>query len=150
MFPDEFHLATLQKFLSACASLHKSVNVKNIVISLLDRLAAFAKRDDTEGIPDDLQLFDIFCDEATRIIEARTDMPLQHALALYVSLTNLAISCYPSRLDHVDSVLAKVSELLTARSITNTDAQDPAAGRELGKLLRTPIDTYKNVLTVLK
>ncbi len=43
-----------------------------------------AQRDDTEGIPDNLQLFDIFCDEATRIIEARTDMPLQHALALYV------------------------------------------------------------------
>jgi hypothetical protein len=35
VFPDEFHLASLTNFLEACAELQPSVNVKNIVISLI-------------------------------------------------------------------------------------------------------------------
>jgi vacuolar protein sorting-associated protein 35 len=38
VFPDEFHLETLNSFLKACAELLASVNVKNILISLLNRL----------------------------------------------------------------------------------------------------------------
>ena len=36
---------TLGPFLSACANLHPRVNIKNIVIALIDRLAAFAARE---------------------------------------------------------------------------------------------------------
>ncbi|KAI8366710.1 vacuolar protein sorting-associated protein 35 [Radiomyces spectabilis] len=45
VFPDEFHLRTLQPFLSATAQLHSEVNVKQIIISLIDRLAAYASRE---------------------------------------------------------------------------------------------------------
>lgn len=45
VFPDDFHLRTLQPFLSATAQLHPKVNVKQIIISLIDRLAAFAARE---------------------------------------------------------------------------------------------------------
>ena len=38
VFPDEFHLQTLSAFLRACAELHPHVNVKNIIIALIDRL----------------------------------------------------------------------------------------------------------------
>lgn len=37
VFPDEFHLRTLNNFLMACAELHQNVNVKNIIIALIDR-----------------------------------------------------------------------------------------------------------------
>ncbi|XP_010122813.1 PREDICTED: vacuolar protein sorting-associated protein 35, partial [Chlamydotis macqueenii] len=36
VFPDEFHLQTLNPFLRACAELHQNVNVKNIIIALID------------------------------------------------------------------------------------------------------------------
>lgn len=49
VFPDEFHLRTLQPFLSATAQLHPKVNVKQIIISLIDRLAAFATREGEEN-----------------------------------------------------------------------------------------------------
>lgn len=39
VFPDEFHLATLQTFLRSCAELNEDVPVKNIVIALIDRYA---------------------------------------------------------------------------------------------------------------
>ena len=45
VFPDEFHLHTLDQFLSATARLHPHVNVKAIVIGLMDRLSAYAARE---------------------------------------------------------------------------------------------------------
>lgn len=45
VFTDDFHLHTLTPFLGACANLHPRVNIKNIVIALIDRLAAFAARE---------------------------------------------------------------------------------------------------------
>lgn len=44
VFPDELHLATLTNFLNACGQLHPAVNVKNVIISLIDRLALYAQR----------------------------------------------------------------------------------------------------------
>ncbi|GAB7363127.1 hypothetical protein MBLNU230_g3416t1 [Neophaeotheca triangularis] len=44
VFPDEFHLHTLDQFLSATARLNPHVNVKAIVIGLMDRLSAYAAR----------------------------------------------------------------------------------------------------------
>ena len=37
VFPDEFQLQTLNGFLKACADLQPEVNVKNIIISLINR-----------------------------------------------------------------------------------------------------------------
>jgi len=44
VFSDELHLHTLNEFLSATAQLNKGVDVKQIVISLIDRFANFAAR----------------------------------------------------------------------------------------------------------
>ncbi|PKY43750.1 vacuolar protein sorting-associated protein 35 [Rhizophagus irregularis] len=45
VFHDDFHLRTLGPYLSATALLHPKVNVKQIVIALIDRLAAYAARE---------------------------------------------------------------------------------------------------------
>ncbi|KAI9675833.1 MAG: Vacuolar protein sorting-associated protein 35 [Trizodia sp. TS-e1964] len=45
VFPDEFHLHTLDQFLSAIARLNPHVNVKAIVIGLMDRLSAYSARE---------------------------------------------------------------------------------------------------------
>ena len=52
MFQDDFHLRTLDSFLSATAQLQRNVNVKQIVISLIDRFSNYAARVRDEG-PDD-------------------------------------------------------------------------------------------------
>jgi vacuolar protein sorting-associated protein 35 len=44
VFPDDFHLQTLDPFLKSCAQLQVDVNVKNIIISLIDRLTAYHQR----------------------------------------------------------------------------------------------------------
>ncbi|RKP33958.1 vacuolar protein sorting-associated protein 35, partial [Dimargaris cristalligena] len=45
VFEDDFHLRTLTPLLSATAQLDPKVSVKNIVIALLDRIAAYAARE---------------------------------------------------------------------------------------------------------
>jgi vacuolar protein sorting-associated protein 35 len=50
VFPDEFHLYTLDLFLSATTRLNPHVNVKGIVVGLMDRLSAYAQRQ-TESEP---------------------------------------------------------------------------------------------------
>lgn len=61
------------------------VNVKNIIIALIDRLALFAARDDgTGGIPKELQLFDIFSQEISSIISGRKEMPPEDIVSLQV------------------------------------------------------------------
>merc|ERR1711963_228308 len=103
VFPDEMHLATLNSFLGACAQLHPSVNVKNIIISPIDRLALFAQREDESGgIPQEIQLFDVFSQEIANIIRAKKEMPAEDIVSLQVSLINLAHKCYAERLDYVD------------------------------------------------
>ncbi|TIC16552.1 vacuolar protein sorting-associated protein 35 [Wallemia mellicola] len=45
VFPDEFQLNTLGPFLAAAAQLNTRVNIKQVVISLIDRLSMYAKRE---------------------------------------------------------------------------------------------------------
>ncbi|KAI2609567.1 vacuolar protein sorting-associated protein 35 [Hypoxylon fragiforme] len=53
VFPDEFHLHTLDQFLAAVSRLNPHVNVKAIVIGLMDRLSAYAERESQEEVSDD-------------------------------------------------------------------------------------------------
>lgn len=53
VFTDEFHLRTLGPFLSATAQLHPKVNIKQIVIALIDRLAAYAAREAENDSPEE-------------------------------------------------------------------------------------------------
>jgi len=53
VFTDDFHLHTLGQFLGACANLHPRVNIKNIVIALIDRLASFAAREAENEDPEE-------------------------------------------------------------------------------------------------
>jgi len=45
VFPDEFHLHTLDQFLGAVSKLNPHVNVKAIVVGLMDRLSSYAERE---------------------------------------------------------------------------------------------------------
>ncbi|EDU51601.1 vacuolar protein sorting-associated protein 35 [Pyrenophora tritici-repentis Pt-1C-BFP] len=52
VFPDEFHLHTLDQFLSAVARLNPHVNVKAIVVGLMDRLSSYAQREAESESPE--------------------------------------------------------------------------------------------------
>jgi vacuolar protein sorting-associated protein 35 len=53
VFPDEYHLHTLDQMLSAIARLNPHVNMKAIVIGLMDRLSSYAARESEAESPDE-------------------------------------------------------------------------------------------------
>lgn len=53
VFPDEYHLHTLDQFLGAVSRLNPHVNVKAIVIGLMDRLSEYAERENTTETEED-------------------------------------------------------------------------------------------------
>ncbi|KAF5299578.1 hypothetical protein FQR65_LT09383 [Abscondita terminalis] len=156
VFPDEFHLQTLNPFLKSCAELETGVNVKNIVISLMERLAAFSQRSEgielgqvDEGVPSNVQLFEVFSDQVTSIITNRQDLPVEDMVSLQVALVNLALKCYPDRVDYVDKVMLSSAEVFHRLGMEHFESNSLVA-KELQKLLKIPIDNYNNLLTVLK
>jgi vacuolar protein sorting-associated protein 35 len=68
VFPDEYHLHTLDQFLAAVSRLNPHVNVKAIVIGLMDRLSAYAAREsEAEPIEDRQKLEE---DGLAKLLEA--------------------------------------------------------------------------------
>ena len=55
VFPDEYHLHTLDQMLSAIARLNPHVDMKKIVIGLMDRLSSYAQRETESGSAEERQ-----------------------------------------------------------------------------------------------
>ncbi|RMZ77968.1 hypothetical protein DV738_g4157, partial [Chaetothyriales sp. CBS 135597] len=53
VFPDDYHLHTLDQVLSAVARLNPFVDLKKIIIGLMDRLSTYAQRESEEQSPAD-------------------------------------------------------------------------------------------------
>lgn len=159
VFPDEFHIQTLNPFLKSCAELESGVNVKNIVISMMERLANYSQRTDGVGMtsgndtnqefPADVQLFEVFSEQISSIISTRQYLPPEDMVALQVALVNLALKCYPERVDYIDKVMLNSVEMFQLFGMERSENNTMVA-KELAKLLKIPVDHYNNVLTVLK
>ena len=122
VFPDEYHLRTLDALLGATAQLQRAANVKSIVVSLVDRFAKYMKRsrDDGAQIPTNLKLFEVFWLQIVQLVEARPEFSITDIIALLLSLMNLSLSTYPDRIDYIDKILGfaaqRVYEAAEARA----------------------------------
>jgi len=144
-FPDDFHLRTLESILTTCGQLQSGVNIRAILSSLIDRLASYATRG--EAIPSEIRIFTIFSTQIAEVVKQQSAMPLDDILALEASLLNLAITCYPDNLDYVDEVFKFCGDVLEQKK---DDHSKPSVVKQILRLLSTPLETYKNILTVLK
>ncbi|XP_048484184.1 vacuolar protein sorting-associated protein 35 [Plutella xylostella] len=162
VFPDEFHLASLSAFLKSCAELQPAVNIKNIVIALIERLASFSQRNEgnvnlsvvmEDGQEQSVQLFEVFSDQVAAITQSRTDMPAEDMLSLQLALLKLAQRCHPEKLSYVDRVLAHThficNDIHTNSGKTHLQHNTPAF-KELMKILLLPANHYEDILTLIK
>lgn len=137
VFPDDFHLRTLETFLSTCAQLQDDVNVKGIIITLMNRLSSFAK-DSPELIPKEIQMFPLFQQHSSEIIEKGGSMALLDVLALQVALVNFATNCYPDRLNYIDNVLGFTATVLER---AGRDKVDTKCVKQVVQLLSLPLES---------
>ncbi|XP_075985557.1 vacuolar protein sorting 35 isoform X2 [Anticarsia gemmatalis] len=162
VFPDEFHLANLQPFLKSCAELQPGVNIKNIIIALIERLATYSQRNEgninlsvvqEDGQEQEVQLFEVFSDQVAAITQSRTDMPPEDMLSLQLALLKLAQRCHPNKLNYVDRVLAHTDKICADIHVASGKTHlehNTAVFKELMKILKLPADHYKNILTLIK
>lgn len=142
VFPDDFHLQTLEPFLDAVAETLPEVDVKSIMVAMMQRLNAhFSERAAAgeEKLPSDIDAFALFNTYITRIVEARSEtMALGDALELQVALLDFGIQTYPTRLDYVDHVLGVCATLMDTAP---EDSVDDTTMTFLVQLLTLPQDS---------
>ncbi|CAF2076306.1 unnamed protein product [Rotaria magnacalcarata] len=150
VFPDEYHLNTLNEFLKACRELSSNVNIRNILISLIDRLTAYSTREGTQqNIPENVELFEIFSEQIAEVIKSRINMPSEDIVALQSALLNLSLKCYRDQYEYGNKVLENTRKIFDNIA---SDTQVPTGtqtAKELVKMLKIPIDCY-DILDVLK
>lgn len=129
-FPDEFHLATLQPLLEGISKLHKDVDIKTTIITLLDRLSEVAKEDDTK-------IFGVVQKYIEEIF-VRFNSKMESNLVIQVSLLNFCIKCYPKQTENINSILESSVNLIKRSREENLN---PECMRMLVKLLSVPLDT---------
>jgi vacuolar protein sorting-associated protein 35 len=110
VFPDEFHLATLEPFLQSFPQLKEKVNVRTILEAMMNRLASYASNNGK--IPDEVEAFRMFNSCITSLIEERKSMSVADALKLVTTLTDFSLRCYPSRMEYISHCLAMSTAIL--------------------------------------
>nr|pir vacuolar protein-sorting protein homolog A_TM017A05.7 - Arabidopsis thaliana [Arabidopsis thaliana] len=112
VFPDEYHLQTLDVLLGACPQLQASVDIMTVLSRLMERLSNYAALN-AEVLPYFLQVeaFSKLNNAIGKVIEAQEDMPILSAVTLYSSLLKFTLHVHPDRLDYADQVLISGSSL---------------------------------------
>ncbi|PHT66567.1 Vacuolar protein sorting-associated protein 35B [Capsicum annuum] len=146
VFPDEYHLQTLETLLGACPQLQPAVDVKTVLSRLMERLSNYADSS-PEVLPDFLQVeaFAKLSSAIGKVIEAQVDMPVVGAISLFVSLLTFTLRVHPDRLDYVDQVLGACVKKLSSKA----KLEDSKATKQVVTLLSAPLEKYTDIVTVL-
>lgn len=124
VFPDEYHLNTLEKLLSACLRVQPGVDLKQVVVTLMNRLAKYVgglsgETEEEGGITDlekaigDVDVFGLFRLHLAQMVdrpEAQEDVP--SLLEIQLAFLSFTLKLYPEKLDHVDVILNGTVNLL--------------------------------------
>ncbi|CAD5167323.1 unnamed protein product [Musa acuminata subsp. malaccensis] len=148
VFPDEYHLQTLETLLGAFPQLQPTVDIKTVLSQLMDRLSNYAASS-IEVLPEFLQVeaFSKLSNAIGKVvIEAQVDMPVVGAITLYVSLLTFTLRVHPDRLDYVDQVLGACVKKLSGRA----KLEDSRATKQIVALLSAPLEKYNDIGTALK
>lgn len=146
VFPDEYHLQTLDILLAACPQLQPTVDIKTVLSQLMERLSNYAASS-IEVLPEFLQVeaFAKLNNAIGKVIEAQTDMPIVGAITLYTSLLMFTLRVHPDRLDYVDLVLGACVRKLSGKP----KLEDSRATKQIIALLSAPLDKYNDAVTAL-
>ncbi|KAJ0026355.1 hypothetical protein Pint_09346 [Pistacia integerrima] len=146
VFPDEYHLQTLETLLGACPQLQPTVDIKTVLSRLMDRLSNYAASS-TDVLPEFLQVeaFAKLSNAIGKVIEAQVDMPILGAITLYVSLLTFTLRVHPDRLHYVDQVLgACVKKLSNIPKL-----EDSRVTKQVVALLSAPLEKYNDIVSAL-
>ena len=141
VFTDEYHLHTLEKILEACTTLHASVDIKAIFITLMDRLSSYSssKSNEIQTIDKEINIFALFKKYIDKILDEQgLAIELRKLIELQVAFLRFSIKTYPARSDYVNMILescVKILQLQPAKSLNE------GCLKVVVKLLIIPLDS---------
>ncbi|KGN60048.1 vacuolar protein sorting-associated protein 35B isoform X1 [Cucumis sativus] len=146
VFPDEYHLQTLETLLGVCPQLQATVDIRMVLSQLMDRLSNYAVSN-ADVIPEFLHVeaFAKLSNAIGKVIEAQVDMPIVGAITLYVSLLTFTLRVHPDRLDYVDQILGACVKKLSSQP----KIEDARATKQIVMLLSAPLEKYNGIVTAL-
>ncbi|XP_027179637.1 vacuolar protein sorting-associated protein 35A-like isoform X1 [Coffea eugenioides] len=147
VFPDEYHLQTLETLLGAFPQLQPSVDIKTVLSRLMDRLSNYAASS-AEVLPEFFQVeaFAKLSNAIGKVIEAQDDMPVIGVVTLYSSLLTFTLQVHPDRLDFVDQILGACVTKLSGKG----KLEDSKSRKQVVALLSAPLQKYNDIDIALK
>ena len=122
VFPDEFHIQTLEVVLSVCPKLREKVNIRTILQSVMNRLANYYSdelllndEEDTEGVKMSVMMdsFSMFDHCIKSVLDVRgVKLTAREAIRLESALMDFTLKCYPGQMDHIDRCLGVCASAL--------------------------------------
>lgn len=164
VFPDEFHLYTLDVYLNCIKDLNPNVSLKKVLITLIDRLTDFAKREDLSDLEKltideskdgktteesssqtESHLFEKFWFYINELDKAR-ELTIEDTSYLLESVARLTLTYYPTNYDNIDQLFKFAHDKIKELDQGATDPTD----ENFKLLLLTPVVNYTNLHDILK
>eukprot|EP00922_Rhytidocystis_sp_ex-Travisia-forbesii_P033686 GHVS01050021.1.p1 GENE.GHVS01050021.1~~GHVS01050021.1.p1 ORF type:complete len:588 (-),score=73.25 GHVS01050021.1:224-1894(-) len=156
VFSDECHLSTLGTLLDACMRVLPSVDLKPVLVNLMNRLSSFVQTD-SDNISAGVDIFSLFREHLDELFarpvsgEAPTGGPaameLSSLLELQVAFLSFTLSLYPTRVDYIDIILG-ATVILLSRVLTPHRVVEGSGVVSVVELLARPLRSLS--LSVLK
>lgn len=122
VFPDDYHLRTLESLLHGCSQLEPEADVKTIFISLMERLANYAagQPEVVEALDKESDMFAVMKKYVNRVLEEQgTATGLQKLVELLVAFVRFSIKCYPGKIGNVNSILETATNIIKVQPSKN-------------------------------
>eukprot|EP01041_Mallomonas_annulata_P001296 gene1296-2508_t len=143
VFPDDFHLVTLETLLQTCTLLKEKVNVRTVLEALMERLSNYyviihsgqGSGEEVIDMSGDVNAFTMLNDCISSLIEERASMTLSETLRLQAALTNFAMKCHPDRIDYISHCLNNCVLLAQKGGLVENN-ENESVGGELPRMSR--------------
>eukprot|EP01064_Diplonema_japonicum_P018104 TRINITY_DN267_c3_g1_i1.p1 TRINITY_DN267_c3_g1~~TRINITY_DN267_c3_g1_i1.p1 ORF type:complete len:819 (+),score=298.31 TRINITY_DN267_c3_g1_i1:47-2458(+) len=152
VFPDEFHLATLEELLqTVCTELMTDVNLQTILTSLMDRLGRYSLQTKEAGVKRPkwernalAHMFDEFQKVTNDLVEQRPGtMDHQKFVSTKLSLLKLVLQAYPDRSDRINEMFFATAKHLDEQKL------DFKTVNLVKQMLTKPVEHFGNMASVL-
>ncbi|CAN0154646.1 unnamed protein product, partial [Hapterophycus canaliculatus] len=141
VFPDEFHLASLEAFLDGVCRLKEKVRVRPILESLMERIGNYVE-EHPDALPRDVDAFRLLNDCVTRLVSERPKLELSEVILMQVALLQFAAQCYPGRMEYVNHCIG-----VCGRAMVSQGYEPLVGGRQSRREL--PLECVEALLRLL-
>merc|ERR1719401_1541540 len=150
VFPDEFHIRTLEQVLSAYTKAQPNVDMKPIMVTLMNRLATYLSSGEESEAFSGVDIFSLFRTHLQQILERSLDqvatpaqVDISAPLEVQAAFLTFTVSLYPDKVHYVDIILGSTVELLNKYFVSIGEKQKlaEAAADKVVSLLSAPLKT---------